>query len=93
MACRVQATRLRGSSLPFLEMPPARDEKAAATPAQVVDAVVDELLWEVLGRPPKARRALPRLLPLPAPRLRASPLVARRDGARCAHRCTICTTH
>ena len=33
MACRVQATRLRGSSLPFLEMPPARDEKAAATPA------------------------------------------------------------
>ena len=44
MACRVQATRLRGSSLPFLDMPPARDEKAAATPAHVPDAVVDESL-------------------------------------------------
>ena len=29
MACRVEATRLRDSSLPFLEMSPARDEKAA----------------------------------------------------------------
>ena len=80
MACRVKATRLRGFSLPFLEMPPARDEKAAATPAQVTDAVVDELLWEVPGRPPKARHVLfptlllvvrpPLLLPRGSPKQR-----------------------
>ena len=58
MACRVEATRLRDSSLPFLEMSPARDEKAAATSAQVADAVYDELLSQVPGRPPKARHVL-----------------------------------
>ena len=77
MACRVKATRLRGSSLPFLEMPPARDEKAAATPAQVPDAVVDELLWEVPGRPPKARHVLcPTLLLVVRPPLLLLPHAA-----------------
>ena len=77
MACRVEATRLRDSSLPFLEMSPARDEKAAATSAQVADAVVDELLWQVPGRPPKARHVLcPTLLLVVRPPLLLLPHAA-----------------
>ena len=77
MACSVEATRLRGSSLPFLEMSPARDEKAAATSAQVADAVYDELLSQVPGRPPKARHVLcPTLLLVVRPPLLLLPHAA-----------------